>query len=107
MAFADGNEIRHTLRRSSVESVSTLSRFATRSPDAHFWRPVFGHPEPAAALRSVITLALIATVGLAPRLEAQSAAFARFVDRYLDDFARRHSSIAAGNGIHDHDDRLG
>src|SRR6185503_3772309 len=28
------------------------------------------------------------------------------VDRYLDDFARRHPSIAAGNGIHDHDDRL-
>lgn len=37
---------------------------------------------------------------------AQSAEFARFVDRYLDDFARRHPSIAAGNGIHDHDDRL-
>jgi uncharacterized protein (DUF885 family) len=32
--------------------------------------------------------------------------FVRFVDRYLDDFARRHPSIAAGNGIHDHDDRL-
>ena len=30
--------------------------------------------------------------------------FARFVDTYLDDFARRHPSIAAGNGIHDHDD---
>jgi len=57
-------------------------------------------------LRSVITLALIATVGLVSRLEAQSPAFARFVDRYLDDFARRHPSIAAGNGIHDHDDRL-
>ena len=57
-------------------------------------------------MRSVITLALIATVGLVSRLEAQSPAFARFVDRYLDDFARRHPSIAAGNGIHDHDDRL-
>ena len=32
--------------------------------------------------------------------------FARFVDRYLDDFARRHPSIAAGNGIHGHDDLL-
>ncbi|HUQ80838.1 MAG TPA: DUF885 domain-containing protein [Gemmatimonadaceae bacterium] len=39
-------------------------------------------------------------------LAAQSPAFAKFVDRYLDDFARRHPSIAAGNGIHDHDDRL-
>ena len=28
------------------------------------------------------------------------------MDRYHDDFARRHPSIAAGNGIHDHDDRL-
>ena len=37
---------------------------------------------------------------------SQSAEFARFVDRYLDDFARRHPSIAAGTGIHDHDDRL-
>ena len=57
-------------------------------------------------MRSVITLALIATVAGSPRLQSQSPAFARFVDRYLDDFARRHPSIAAGNGIHDHDDRL-
>ena len=57
-------------------------------------------------MRSINTLALIACVGLAPQLPAQSPAFARFVDRYLDDFARRHPSIAAGNGIHDHDDRL-
>ena len=28
------------------------------------------------------------------------------VDSYLDDFARRHPSIAAGNGLHDHDDAL-
>ncbi|HET7189607.1 MAG TPA: hypothetical protein VFI52_15755, partial [Gemmatimonadaceae bacterium] len=32
--------------------------------------------------------------------------FARFVDRYLDDFARRHPSIAAGNGLHKYDARL-
>ena len=32
--------------------------------------------------------------------------FAGFVDRYLNDFATRHPSIAAGNGIHSHDDRL-
>ncbi|MCY7379860.1 MAG: DUF885 domain-containing protein [Gemmatimonadaceae bacterium] len=37
---------------------------------------------------------------------AHSPQFARFVDRYLDDFARRHPSIAAGNGLHQHDDRL-
>lgn len=32
--------------------------------------------------------------------------FARIVDEYLDDFARRHPSIASGNGIHQHDDLL-
>ena len=57
-------------------------------------------------MRLAITLALIATVAGSPPLQSQSPAFARFVDRYLDDFARRHPSIAAGNGIHDHDDRL-
>lgn len=36
----------------------------------------------------------------------QSSEFSTFVDRYLDDFARRHPSIAAGNGIHAHDDLL-
>jgi uncharacterized protein (DUF885 family) len=77
-------------------------------PDAAtrtFGDPPLG-PQSGVALRSVITLALIAIVGLVPPLEAQSPAFARFVDRYLDAFARRHPSIAAGNGIHDHDDRL-
>jgi len=57
-------------------------------------------------LRSVATIVLVATASLAAQLPAQSPTFARFVDRYLDDFARRHPSIAAGNGIHDHDDRL-
>ena len=32
--------------------------------------------------------------------------FAAFVDHYLDDFATRHPSIAGGNGLHQHDDRL-
>ena len=35
-----------------------------------------------------------------------SDAFATFVDAYLNEFARRHPSIAAGNGIHVHDDLL-
>ncbi|MBI3504210.1 MAG: DUF885 domain-containing protein [Proteobacteria bacterium] len=37
---------------------------------------------------------------------APTESFAQFVDRYLDDFARRHPSIAGGNGIHQHDDLL-
>jgi hypothetical protein len=36
----------------------------------------------------------------------QASDFGRFVDRYLDDFARRHPSIAAGNGLHQYDDLL-
>jgi uncharacterized protein (DUF885 family) len=34
------------------------------------------------------------------------ATFAAFVDQYLLDFARRHPSIAAGNGLHDFDGTL-
>lgn len=37
---------------------------------------------------------------------AVSGEFASIVDDYLDAFARRHPSIAAGNGLHMHDDRL-
>ena len=35
-----------------------------------------------------------------------SAAFSTFVDQYLNDFARRHPSIAAGNGLHAFDGTL-
>jgi hypothetical protein len=50
----------------------------------------------------LVSTCLIATGATKP----QSNDFATFVDRYLDDFARRHPSIAAGNGIHQHDDLL-
>ncbi|MEP6765758.1 MAG: DUF885 domain-containing protein [Gemmatimonadaceae bacterium] len=59
------------------------------------------------------TLALIAlpvalAAPAAPRVDESSRAptFAGFVDEYLHDFARRHPSIAAGNGIHDFDGTL-
>ena len=35
-----------------------------------------------------------------------SPTFTGLVDEYLDQFARRHPSIAAGNGLHAHDDAL-
>ena len=35
-----------------------------------------------------------------------SGGFSALVDEYLDRFARDHPSIAAGNGLHAHDDRL-
>jgi uncharacterized protein (DUF885 family) len=53
--------------------------------------------------RAALVLACLAPLGAPP---SQSPEFARFVDRYLDDFARRHPSIAAGNGLHQHDDLL-
>jgi uncharacterized protein (DUF885 family) len=55
-------------------------------------------------LRSLAIGACLLSVGAAR--PTQSSEFAAFVDRYLDDFARRHPSIAAGNGIHQHDDKL-
>src|SRR5688572_30523522 len=54
--------------------------------------------------RSVILALCLTPLGAAPPM--QSAEFARFVGTYLDDFARRHPSIAAGNGLHAHDAKL-
>ena len=51
------------------------------------------------------TLFCLTTTVLACQRD-QSSSFSAFVDRYLDDFARRHPSIAAGNGLHQHDDLL-
>jgi uncharacterized protein (DUF885 family) len=59
----------------------------------------------AAALGTVVLLSAAALPGVA-HTPQPSETFAAFVDRYLTDFARRHPSIAAGNGIHDFDDRL-
>jgi hypothetical protein len=41
-----------------------------------------------------------------PPSPGASPELARFVDDWLDAFARRHPSIAAGNGLHAHDDLL-
>jgi len=58
-------------------------------------------------LRAALAAACLALMGAGRWSPAsQSAGFARFVDRYFDDFARRHPSIAAGNGLHQHDDLL-
>src|SRR5262245_25868300 len=53
-----------------------------------------------------LLLAAVCLLPLGSSAPSQSAEFSRFVDDYLDDFARRHPSIAAGNGIHNHDDLL-
>ena len=56
------------------------------------------------AFRTSIIL-LLTTISLACQRD-QAPTFAEFVDQYLDDFASRHPSIAAGNGLHQHDDLL-
>jgi hypothetical protein len=55
-------------------------------------------------LRFAFVVVCLAPIGASRPPE--SLQFAQFVDRYLDDFARRHPSIAAGNGLHQHDDLL-
>ncbi|MEP7345450.1 MAG: DUF885 family protein, partial [Gemmatimonadaceae bacterium] len=51
-------------------------------------------------------LAFVAIVAACSQQGNQSAEFNKFVDQYLDEFARRHPSIAGGNGLHMHDDLL-
>jgi uncharacterized protein (DUF885 family) len=51
----------------------------------------------------VVTLCLVTSAARPPAVPDE---FSAFVDRYLDGFAMRHPSIAAGNGLHAHDDRL-
>jgi uncharacterized protein (DUF885 family) len=54
--------------------------------------------------RAAACALLLGAAACIPREQPET--FAAFVDRYLDDFARRHPSIASGNGLHQHDDRL-
>jgi uncharacterized protein (DUF885 family) len=56
------------------------------------------------AARAAACALLFGASACAPRERPDT--FAAYVDRYLDDFARRHPSIASGNGLHQHDDRL-
>jgi uncharacterized protein (DUF885 family) len=53
-------------------------------------------------------LAITAATALAcaPPQRSSPTPFTQLVDEYLDQFARRHPSIAAGNGLHGHDDAL-
>jgi uncharacterized protein (DUF885 family) len=46
---------------------------------------------------------LFLSCGQAPPPPAEPGAISAIVDDYLDRFARRHPSIAAGNGLHAHD----
>ena len=57
---------------------------------------------------AAVAAALVALVPQWPAFatEPTSPTFEKFVDSYLDNFARLHPSIAAGNGIHEHDDRV-
>lgn len=67
-----------------------------------FFPPGRRHRTSAVAL----ILSAVLTACGSPREAAEPATFATAVDDYLDGFARRHPSIAAGNGLHMHDDVL-
>jgi len=55
----------------------------------------------------VLAVAAAATAfAFAAQQRPPSPTFTGLVDEYLDQFARRHPSIAAGNGLHAHDDAL-
>jgi uncharacterized protein (DUF885 family) len=65
---------------------------------------------PASLSRTLAILALVSCVACS-RAPAgggvqRSAPFDALVDQYLDEFARHHPSIAAGNGLHAHDAEL-
>ena len=58
-------------------------------------------------VRHVIVAATLAAVACRwPAHQPGTETVSGIVDSYLDGFARRHPSIAAGNGLHDHDDAL-
>ena len=52
------------------------------------------------------TIGRAATAGAYGTGTAAARTFAHLVDEYLDTWARHHPSIAAGNGLHDHDGEL-
>ena len=57
--------------------------------------------------RRILALPTVLVAVIVLRAAAQAPSpFARLVDEYLDRFAQYHPSIAAGNGLHRHDDQL-
>jgi uncharacterized protein (DUF885 family) len=57
-------------------------------------------------LRLIALVACLALASVGTGRSALPSAFSRLVDEYLDRFASRHPSIAAGNGLHQYDGRL-
>src|SRR5947207_13787337 len=57
---------------------------------------------------SALAMAAAAAIAYACAAQQRSSTtpFTQLVDEYLDQFARRHPSIAAGNGLHGHDEAL-
>src|SRR5439155_2135073 len=62
-------------------------------------------PSSGLGLTATVTVAAVTLFSLSARTEP-TPPFAALVDEYMDQFALRHPSIAAGNGFHGHDDRL-
>jgi uncharacterized protein (DUF885 family) len=58
------------------------------------------------SLVCAIVVAIILMAGAGTSGQGPSAAFDAFVDEFLETLSARHPSIAAGNGLHAHDDSL-
>jgi uncharacterized protein (DUF885 family) len=65
-------------------------------------------PSRLSVIASALLLSLVWACDRVPAAGRSAATlqFAALVDEYLDQFARRHPSIAAGNGLHAHDGEL-
>jgi uncharacterized protein (DUF885 family) len=63
-------------------------------------------PIPEALVKRLGLMFVIAIAAAAAGTVRDAQPFPALVDDYLDQFARRHPSIAAGNGLHGHDDAL-
>lgn len=99
-------------RPADVTVMSTRMEPPADMPDEMFRKDRAGwRPDPAASPSrrrhgSAGVACRVVLLGLLVACRAEPRSFSAFVDRYLDDFARRHPSIAAGNGLHQHDDLL-
>jgi uncharacterized protein (DUF885 family) len=59
-----------------------------------------------AVIGAAVAAALAVAPGCGTTPTQRANSFPSIVDNYLDQFSRRHPSIAAGNGLHAHDDAL-
>src|SRR6266850_747736 len=96
---------------SSVALRTPMARISRASVAVVGASSIVNHGPDGVRILSLVTMnpkiaGPIATLALCLACHRASPPLAAIVDEYLDQFARRHPSIAAGNGIHTHDATL-